>query len=381
MKKFLVISLILLMGLVALAYPYIRDLRAQGLTFEMAYDYFFSGPDQPFDPLNAAPQLDYSKDSSWASLPFIEDEADFVPLGEKGIDQLKSEVDVFFVHPTGYLKGEYWTDPLVEESATKENTRWMMANQASAFNGCCSIFAPRYRQASIYSYFGSDELLEEVHAFAYQDVKKAFQYFLENFSKGRPFIIASHSQGTHHAIRLLKEEIDGSDKYPRMIGAYIIGGMISKTQTQKLVDISICKNPVQLGCLVHWDTFNETYIDENLSMYKDNVCVNPISWKKEGALSNLNEAKGAVEISGTFSLEFSGDDGPKGIKFLPLKAPIKKYVQAQCKNGILFASDQTGTEFQGFAGSQGNYHGLDFALFYMDIRENAKLKVKTYLKK
>ena len=256
MKKFLAIFAVLLIGIAALAYPYIRDLRAQGLTFEMAYDYFFSGPDHPFDPNNAAPQLDYSKDSSWASLPFIEDDADFVPLGEKGIDQLKSEVDVFFIHPTGYLKGEYWTDPLEEESATKENTRWMMANQASAFNGCCSIFAPHYRQASIYSYFGSEELLEEVHAFAYQDVKKAFQYFLENFSKGRPFIIASHSQGTHHAIRLLKEEIDGSDVYPRMVGAYIIGGMISNTQTQKLIDISICKNAVQLGCLVHWDTFN-----------------------------------------------------------------------------------------------------------------------------
>ena len=32
-----------------------------------------------------------------------------------------------------------------------------------------------------------------------------------------------------------------------------------------------------------------------------------------------------------------------------------------------------------FSGSGGNYHGLDYALFYMDIRENAKLKVNTYL--
>ena len=62
-----------------------------------------------------------------------------------------------------------------------------------------------------------------------------------------------------------------------------------------------------------------------------------------------------------------------------LEAPIKHYVQAQCKDGILFASDQTGTRFQGFGGSNGNYHGLDFALFYMDIRENAILKVNTYL--
>ena len=155
--------------------------------------------------------------------------------------------------------------------------------------------------------------------------------------------------------------------------------MVSKTQTQKLINISICESAAQLGCLVHWDTFNETYIDKNLPMYNDNVCVNPISWKNEGALSILSEAKGAVEISGIFSLDFSGDDSPKGVKFHPLKAPLKKYVQAQCKNGILFATDQTGTNFEGFAGSQGNYHGLDFALFYMDIRENAKLKVKTYL--
>ena len=46
---------------------------------------------------------------------------------------------------------------------------------------------------------------------------------------------------------------------------------------------------------------------------------------------------------------------------------------------FIFASDQTGTRFQAFGGSKGNYHGLDYALFYMDIRENAILKVKTYL--
>ena len=58
---------------------------------------------------------------AWASLPTILDEADLIPLGEEGVDQLNSEVDVFFVHPTGYLKGKHWTDPLEQESATKEN--------------------------------------------------------------------------------------------------------------------------------------------------------------------------------------------------------------------------------------------------------------------
>ena len=379
MKKFLLITALLISSIGIWVYPYIDDLIDQGLTMDLAYDYFFSGPDHVFDPSRAVAQLDYSKNSSWAALPLIKDEADMIPEGESGIDQNNSPVDVFFVHPTGYLKGDYWTDPLEEKSATMENTQWMMANQASAYNGCCSVYAPHYRQASIYSYFGSDELRAEVHNFVYQDVKKSFEYFIENFSNGRPFIIASHSQGTHHSIRLLAEEIDSSDLYPRMVGAYIIGGMISKDWMSSMENIGVCESAEKLGCLVHWDTMNVAQINKDMPLYSNNICVNPISWKNEGSLSELQDAKGAVPVSGEFVLEFSGDDGPTDQIFTPLEAPLKKYVQAQCKDGALFASDQTGTRFQTFSGSGGNYHGLDYALFYMDIRENAKLKVLTHL--
>ena len=379
MKKFLFITALLISSIGIWVYPYIDDLIDQGLTMDLAYDYFFSGPDHVFDPSRAVAQLDYSKNSSWAALPLIKDEADMIPEGESGIDQNNSPVDVFFVHPTGYLKGDYWTDPLEEKSATMENTQWMMANQASAYNGCCSVYAPHYRQASIYSYFGSDELRAEVHNFVYQDVKKSFEYFIENFSNGRPFIIASHSQGTHHSIRLLAEEIDSSDLYPRMVGAYIIGGMISKDWMSSMENIGVCESAEQIGCLVHWDTMNVAQINKDMPLYSNNICVNPISWINEGSLSELQDAKGAVPVSGEFVLEFSGDDGPTDQIFTPLEAPLKKYVQAQCKDGALFASDQTGTRFQTFSGSGGNYHGLDYALFYMDIRENAKLKVLTHL--
>jgi len=379
MKKIIVTIAVLLSVIGIWVYPYFDDLRDQGLTMDIAYDYFFSGPDHAFDSSLAVEQLDYSQTSSWAALPSMKDEADMIPKGESGIDQNDAPVDVFFVHPTGYLKGDNWTDPLEEKSATKENTQWMMANQASAYNGCCSVYAPQYRQASIYSYFGSDELRAEVHDFVYQDVKKSFEYFVKNLSNGRPFIIASHSQGTHHSIRLLAEEIDSSDLYPRMVGAYIIGGMISKDWMNNMVNIEVCESAEQVGCLVHWDTLNVTQINKEMPIYQNNICVNPITWKNEGSLSELKDAKGAVYVSGKFLLGFSGDDGPTDQTFTPLEAPVKKYVQAQCKDGALFASDQTGTTFQTFSGSGGNYHGLDYALFYMDIRENAKLKVSTYL--
>ena len=76
----------------------------KALLLKMAYDYFIGRPDHPLTPKDAAQQLDYSKESSWAALPVKEDAADLIPTGETGVDQLNSEVDVFFVHPTGYLK-------------------------------------------------------------------------------------------------------------------------------------------------------------------------------------------------------------------------------------------------------------------------------------
>jgi hypothetical protein len=68
-----------------------------------------------------------------------------------------------------------------------------MANQASVFNGCCDVYAPRYREAAIHVFFGDAARRDAVLGFAYQDVERAFDYFLEHFSNGRPFVIASHS--------------------------------------------------------------------------------------------------------------------------------------------------------------------------------------------
>ena len=98
MKRILLIFACVLLALVAWAFPYVDELRDQGLTVETAYGYFFGGPDHPFNPNDAVPQLDYSKESSWASLPVIEDEADLIPAGEEGIDQLNSNVDVYIIY-------------------------------------------------------------------------------------------------------------------------------------------------------------------------------------------------------------------------------------------------------------------------------------------
>jgi hypothetical protein len=344
----------------------------------------FYSPDHEFDPSLAAPRPDYRKLENWAALPGKEDPADMIPGGIDAEDiQGRAPVDVFFIHPTGYLQGASWTSPMIVESGTEENTSWMMANQASAFNGCCNIYAPRYREASIFSYLGTrEEERDAVHAFAYQDVEQAFEYFLREYNDGRPFIVASHSQGTHHARRLLKNRIDNTPLAEKLVAAYIIGSVmipISKEYLSSLTDIGACTTATDLGCVVHWDTYGDGG-DTAIRPEPPSLCTNPISWTTDEDRAPADQNKGAVPISGQYNMNFSGDDLPLNIGLTPLGEPMPGHTWAQCRDGTLYVPDQRGTVFNAVATpGEKSYHGLDYALFYMDIRENAKLRVNTFL--
>ena len=357
-------------------------ISGNGSLLTLGWAFLFGGPSLPFDPVDAVAPPDYADPASWAALPEREGLEDRTPAGVvETVEQGQAPVDVFFIHPTGYLRGSNWTFSMDPDTATEENTHWMMANQASTYNGCCNVYAPRYRQASIFAYFRSPEIREQVLGFAYQDVERAFEYFLTHYSQGRPFIIASHSQGTHHGARLLKDRIDGTPLADRLVAAYLIGGGVPSSEFAGMLDIGLCQDATDLHCAVHWDTYSEAAIDTEMPDRVGNVCINPLSWQIDGGLAGREQHLGAVPVSGRFQIQLTGDNAASGMVFEPLAAPIEHMLQAQCRNGVLFITDQSDTAFGsagGFFGA-GNYHGLDYPVFHMDIRENAKQRVAVYL--
>jgi hypothetical protein len=339
---------------------------------------FLWGPKHGWDLARKAPAPDYAQASSWAAWPGRESLADMVP---QGIEQRTGAraVDVFFIHPTGYLNGGDWNSPMNSNSRTEENTKWMMANQASAFNGCCNVYAPRYREASIFRYWGAPEdIAQKTMDFAYADVVRAFEHYLATENKGRPFIIASHSQGTWHALRLIQDKIDGTSLQPSMVAAFIIGGQVRNAEVSALKSVKVCDGSSQTGCIVHWATFLEgAYVPPMMS---DLVCVNPLNWRRDGAQASAEFHQGGVPASGKFSSRLWGDDEPQGVVFEPLGAPMPKLTWAACKDGILRVADQSGNPL-GKLAIFGNYHGLDYPLFHMDIRKNVDERVAAYLQR
>ena len=377
----------ILLGIVILVAVVIGGLYAtgQGPRISLYWSILFDGPPKPFDPENTPPPPDYSQSVNWAALPETNGLEDRRPDGVPATyEQGKAPVDVFFVHPTGYLIGNSWVSPMDPNSKTEENTRWMMANQASVYNGCCNVYAPRYREANIFVYVQRDKAItEQVLDFAYQDVKRAFDYFIDNFNQGRPFIIASHSQGTHHAARLLKDRVDATPLWDRLVAAYILGGRIPASAFEDMQDIGLCQSAEQTGCAVHWDTYSEAAIEEDFPEFAGTACVNPLSWQEDGERAGKDKHAGGVPPVGVFHLDLTGDDVAEKAEIAPLAAPIANVVEAQCKNGILFVTDVSGTELAmpGRGIAPHRYHGLDYPLFHMDIRKNAEFRVQVYLGK
>lgn len=304
-------------------------------------------------------KLDYSDEKNWAALPTKKDNADLMPDEQDQDKQIESPVDVFFVHPTSFnekIENDNWNTSIENEKVNFETDSRSIKYQASLFNQVGKVYAPRYRQANFKAYFEKNPLSKKAFDLAYKDVVDAFYYYMEHYNQGRPFIIASHSQGSDHSMRLIRDHIQGTKLEKQMVVAYIVGMPLPKD----LLAIPPCKSPEQTGCVCSWRTYLKGVEPDYVKSEKEMIVTNPITWKAEEGLSPIEAHKGAV------LLDFE-------------KGPLPKIVRAEVKNNILWITkpDISGKLFL----TRKNYHMGDYNLFYKDVQENANLRVQTYLGK
>ncbi|MBT8218747.1 MAG: DUF3089 domain-containing protein [Bacteroidia bacterium] len=312
--------------------------------------------------LRAQSDMNYQSLSLWAAHPEKTDFADGVPVPSLENRQITAQVDVFFVHPTTYtgkMVDKSWNAPINDIKINEKTDNGTIKHQASIFNGVARVYAPRYRQAHLNSFYPRKAKGNEVSAFklAYSDVKKAFLLYMEKWNLGRPFIIASHSQGTRHAEQLIKELIDGSDLQESMVVAYLIGMPVTK---DAFLSIPICNSPEDNSCFVSWRTYKFGHLPKRNWGTGNNIAVvNPISWTTDTSITNPNEHKGIV------------------LRKYNAVYPYKS--KAQIANNVLWITKPT---FPGsFLITTKNYHGADYNLFWMDIRDNVRTRVNSYLGK
>ena len=300
---------------------------------------------------------DYSNLNYWAAHPLKWDPSDSIPkpLRKEKRDTL---VDVFFLHPTIYtmeLKDSSLNADIDDAYLNAKTDYSSILYQASVFNQHARIYAPRYREAHISAYFPKDTLTAlKAFDLAYEDVKAAFEYYLENYNHGRAIIIASHSQGTTHALRLLKDYIENKPLQTKLISAYIVGMTIPKASFSS---IRMCEDSLEIGCVCGWRTFRKGYKAPYVEAEKEfSLVTNPITWKTDGDYADKKMNKGSVLF-----------------KFNKVH---KRTTDAQIYEGVIWIKRP---KFPwSFLYSTKNYHVGDINLYYMNIRENVEQRIKAY---
>jgi hypothetical protein len=317
---------------------------------------------------------DYSQPSAWAAYPGRPSHAEDVPAGVSGsVDQ---GVAVFFIHPTTYLApvvGNAPFDAAGEVGARVDDT--VLRFQASVFNDCCRIFAPRYRQASLRAITSNTVDGYAAADLAYSDVARAFNEFL-TVNPNRPFILASHSQGSIHALRLLQQRIIGTPLQRRLVAAYVIGLALPAQIAE--AGLPVCGREDATGCVLTWNSVRRDHVDrrrleDSVIWWQGSyqaiagrplVCVNPLDWRQDSeAPPNAN--RGAVYSAGRNE---------------PIPAPVPELTGAWCKNGLLGVEVPLGQRrhFGDVLTLKGVYHDFDYGLFYMNIRANTSMRIEAW---
>ncbi len=309
-------------------------------------------------------QTDYSLLSHWAAHPQKKDAADSVPKPLQKDYIIDTLIDIFFIHPTTYTnkEKEFGLNANVDDEALNIKTdNSTILYQASVYNAVGNVYAPRYQQAHYGNYFpkAKEDTLNAIGAFevAYQDVKAAFMYYLENYNHGKPIVIASHSQGTTHAKRLIKEFFDGKPLQQKLIVAYLVGMPVEWNWFE---NINACSKPKSVGCFTSWRTFKEGYKSDYVLREKDSMIVtNPITWDVDLPNASRNEN------SGTLLKNFN--NVKKGIADAQVA-----YNVLWCKKPKFFGNLFLTTK---------NYHIADYNFYYLSIRNNVKERVAAYFNK
>jgi len=361
--------------------------------------YRFLAPETGYDEMGIIPRPVYLFPKWWSAHPDFDDFADRVPAGLDLVEsQADAPADVFFVHPTTYL-GDDWNAHGDDAAAGAIVDGLVLTAQASAFNGCCRVFVPRYRQAHLATFVKSSANGRKALELASIDVMRAFEEYMHEWNEGRPFIIAGHSQGAALALRLISEVIDETPMLRKLfVGAYILGAGIALDRFESDWEtISACETATDFGCVISWETYvegtdpaesigirEEFYLRHWVTLADEpRNCINPLTWSREPGRADASLNLGAlpikVDLKPGWGLIFGGTPEIDKADFATMPVPIPGYTGAECRDGFLFVDAPQDDAFRSLMLGDGNLHAYDIGLFYMNIRQNAVDRVQAFL--
>lgn len=311
------------------------------------------------NPIDTNTTTDYSVLTHWLSLPVSSKKA-----------------DVFYVYPTVWYKTSAYHPNVcaVDYPDMMLGAQNAFAWQATAFEAAGNVYAPFYRQLET-GYiipFSEDKRWEHIREYPLKDVTAAFEYYLEHFNNGRPFILAGHSQGTMVLLALLSDYMSvHPEVYQRMIAAYVIGYPVTDSLMRANPHLKFAQGPDDIGVIISYNTQSPKIKQgENpVVAYNIGKVINPISWSRDTS-----------EVPASESLGTLSEDPMTGQNVKVMNVADARIDLTQ---GVLICSSVKDSDM--FMLSKvmplGVYHNFDYPFYYFNIQENAIRRVNKFLGK
>lgn len=305
-----------------------------------------------FDAQRNPPPPKYSTAKGWAVLPdaYPEQLHFFVK------NRASKSTDVFYVYPTLLTdkKNKQWNATIDQQQVRQEVLNTPVQYQASAWIEAGNLYVPYYRQAHYKAYLDPYQK-EGRKAFrlAYEDVRRAFLYYLKHYNQDKPIILAGHSQGSHHLKEILREFFDDRPLQKQLVAAYLIGIKVLPNEFKSLTPMY---SPEDVGGYVTWNTYKKGFLPKTYSSwYQGGITINPITWDDTNS---------------------TGTEKHLGVLNSDLKI-YPKSVALERVDGMLWATvPKIPKRF--WLSFIKNYHFADINLFWADIQQNAKLRVSKW---
>lgn len=255
-------------------------------------------------------------------------------------------VDIFYI--TSTESGDYIVDGVTQHfvDTYNDDLRAKLLGEMEGVDhllaGELNFFSPYYRQCSMET-FADTALVAERSPLAMGDVKEAFDYYLEHYNSGRPFILAGFSQGGMAVVELLKGM--SNEVHSRMVAAYVIGWKVTDADMAANANIVSARDSVDLGVTVCYNSARSPECAIPLLSDGNRMAINPLNWRTDATPAMLVFRGDTLSVAlDTASLLLCVDGYTRDDYMLPL------------------------------IGVEGNYHCLEISLYADALRHNISLR-------
>ena len=189
-----------------------------------------------------------------------------------------ADVDIFYISSTETFDTQVgrklYHYAQAADSAACPGMRAEMQGVDQILGGDLNFFSPFYRQMAMETYQDTT-LVDSRFQLTMEDVRAAFQYYVDELSDGRPFVLAGFSQGGEALVELLKELPDSLR--PRLVAAYVLGWHI-RPEDLSAPAIQPAQGAEDIGVTICYNSVADPAAACDFVSGGNTVAINPVNW-------------------------------------------------------------------------------------------------------